>query len=117
MSKLQGDSYKTETNKSLNTYYFNVFRPALLKMEDKQIKKYSIGNFIIECEQKNIVERDGWKLKSLKIVSKEYTIRVFLDIEYNNGNGICRSVDFTDNKDEANKMFKEKVEMCKICEK
>jgi phage-related protein len=111
MSKRQGDGYRTETNKGLNDYYDNTFLPALLKMEDEQIKKYHVGDFIIQCEQKNIVARDGWKLKSLKVTGTEYTIRVYLDSEYEKG--ISLSVDFTEDKDEANKIFQQKVQMCK----
>lgn len=111
MSKSQGDGYKSKTNKDLNDYYNNVFSPALIKMEDEQIKKYHVGDFIIQCEQKNIVDREGYKIKSLKVVGQEYIIRVFLDNEYDTG--IALSVDSTEDKEEANKIFKRKVEMCK----
>jgi hypothetical protein len=111
MSKSQGDGYKTETNKSLNDYYNNVFRAALLKMVNQQIKKYHVGDFIIQCESANIVDYDGYKLKSLKITGQEYIIRVFLDNEYETG--IALSVDSTEDKNEANRIFKEKMQMCK----
>lgn len=111
MSKAQRDGHKTETNSELNKYYNNIFLPALLKMVNIQIKKYHISDFIIQCEQKNIVDYDGYKLKSLKITGQEYIIRVFLDNEYNVG--IALSIDSTEDKEEANRIFKTKVEMCK----
>jgi hypothetical protein len=111
MSKLQGDGYKTYTDNRLNDYCDKVFYPALIKMENEQIKKYHVGDFIIQCEQKNIIAREGFKLKSLKIISERYIIRVYLDSEYDKG--ISLSVDTTNNKEEANKIFKQKVEICK----
>jgi hypothetical protein len=111
MSKEQGDSFKTKTNSNLNNYYNKVFLPAFIKMTDEQIKKYHIGDFIIQCEQKNIVYSDGWKIKSLKVTGQEYIIRVFSELDYNIG--IALSVDSTENKEQANKIFKEKVKMCK----
>jgi hypothetical protein len=111
MSKLQGDNFKTETSKDLNNYYNNVFLPTLIKLENEQIKKYHVGDFIIQCEKKNIIDRDGYKLKSLKIIGQEYIIRVYLDSEYEKG--IALSVNSTENKEEANRIYKEKVQMCK----
>lgn len=111
MSKRQGDNYITETDVELNDYYDKVFYPALVKMEDEQIKQYHVGDFIIQCEQKNVVNRIGYKLKSLKIVGQRYIIRVFLDCDYKKG--IALSVDHTNDKDEAEKIFKQKVQMCK----
>lgn len=111
MSKRQGDSFRTETNKGLNTYYSEVFRPALIKLTNHTEKKYHVGDFIIVCEQENTVDQDGWKLNGLKVTGKEYTIRVYLDNEYETG--ISLSVDFTTDKAEANKIFKQKVQMCK----
>jgi hypothetical protein len=111
MSKRQGDGYRTETNHELNEYYDRIFAPALIKMIDEQEKKYHVGDFIIVCEQKNIVHQDGWKLKGLKVVGREYTIRVYLDCEYEKG--IALAVDHTTDKEEANKIFQQKVQMCK----
>jgi hypothetical protein len=111
MSKRQGDGYRTETNKGLNEYYDKVFEPALIKMIDEQIKLYHVGVFIIQCEQKNIVHQDGWKLKGLKVAGREYIIRVYLDSEFEKG--IALSVDHTADKEEANRLFQQKVQMCK----
>lgn len=116
MSKAQRDSYRTETNYSLNKYYDEVFRPALLKMENFQEKRIHIGNFIIICEQQNIVSRNGYKLDSLRIEETEYTLRVHMDNEFDsNGNvtGLSLSVDSFTDKDKANKRFLELKEMCK----
>jgi hypothetical protein len=110
MSKLQNDGYKTETNKDLNNYYNNVFRPAVEKMADYKIKTYEIENFIIQCESHNIVERDGWKLKSLQIIGMEYTITVFTKKGFKKG--ISLKVNSSNNKEEANKIFKERKEQC-----
>lgn len=116
MSKAQGDSFKTETNYGLNKYYDEVFYPALLKMEDYKETRFHIGDFIIICEQKNIINRIGYKLKSLEVTGKEYTLRVHMDSEFDsNGNatGLSLSIDSYTNADEANKRFLELKEMCK----
>lgn len=111
MSKVQGDNYRTETNKELNNYYSNVFHPALIKMIDEKITQHVVGDFTIQCEQKNEVSRDGWKLNGLKVIGREYIIRVYLTCELEKG--ISLSVDCTTDKDEANKIFKQKSQMCK----
>lgn len=109
------DGYRTKTNHGLNKHYHNVFRPALLKAVDQQVKKYKVNDFVIECEQQNEVETDGYKVDSIKVVGIEYTIRVYMANEYEQTEGTCvaLSVDFTTDKEEANKLFKQNVENCK----
>lgn len=116
MSKSQGDSFRTETNYELNKYYDEVFLPTLLKMEDYKETRFHVCDFIIICEQKNIVNRIGYKLKSLEITGTEYTLRVHMDNEFDSkgrSTGLSLSVDTYTNKDDANKRFLQLKEMCK----
>jgi len=116
MSKAQGDSFRTETNHELNKYYNEVFYPALLKIENRQEKRFHVGDFIIICEQKNLVNYKGYKLNSIKIVGKEYILRVHLDNEFDsdgNATGLSLSVDSFTDAEQANKRFLELKEMCK----
>jgi hypothetical protein len=90
-----------------------IFTPALLKMIDEKIKTYHVGDFIIQCEEANQVQYYGYKISTLKIIGKKYIIRVFMDNEYKQGVALC--LDHTADKNEANKIFKQKFEMCKNC--
>lgn len=101
MSRVQGDSYKTETNIELNNYYYNVFLPKLTKMENEQEKIYYINGGKIICKQFNIVEYKGYKLNTIKITGVEYIINVYSDDK-----GSVDIVKSFNNKDEANEFFK-----------
>ena len=103
MSKVQGDGYKTWTNKGLNEYYSNVYRPKYLEMENRQIKEYYINGGKIICEQRNIVAEDGWKLKGLKLTGKkEYIVRVYADEKSDWAN----ATEFFEDATEANEYYK-----------
>ena len=103
MSKRQGDNWRTETDLELNEYYDKVFLPKVLELEDEQIKKFHINGGLIICEQKNIIQQDGWKLKGLKLTGKRrYIIRVYSD----ENSGYADVTNAYNNKDEANEAFK-----------
>ena len=102
MSKRQGDGYRTETNEGLNRYYNEVFLPKLLEMAEQKIKEYRINGGKIICEQQNIVESDGWKLKSLRVTGKQFWVRVYSD----ETSKLADVVESFYDRDEANNRFK-----------
>lgn len=77
MSRKQGDNFVTTTDKGLNNYVEKVYLPKLIGMIDEKIKEFFIAGGKIVCEQRNIVKQDGFKLNALKIVGREYFIRVY----------------------------------------
>lgn len=102
MSKAQGDGFRTYTDKGLNDHYKKVFLPKFIEMTDEQIKEYHINGGKIVCEQKNIVEADGYKVKSLKVTGREYILRIYAD----ENNELATVVESYDDKDKANERFK-----------
>ena len=105
MSKEQGDGFRTTTNHELNAYRER-YRQHLIKIVDEKVKQFEVKpGVIIQTEEMNMVERAGWKWNGIKVVGKEYFIRLLVTHSVLGFGWGYEVVHVENDRDKANKEF------------
>ena len=86
--------------------YYSDYKNHLLEIEDVKIKRFEIKKgVIIETEEKNRVEQNGHTWNGIKIVGKDYRIRILVKHEVLGFGWIYDSAFIEDDRNKANQQF------------